>query len=117
VETADDDRLPAGPWMSWHEDGITPPPLSYELARNDHGVQAYCLRRHLAVQFHPEVTPAIVSTWAEGEGHNMALAGVTRTELDAATAASAQVAAVQALRLFDGFAARAGLPAPLAAAG
>jgi GMP synthase-like glutamine amidotransferase len=112
VETADGDRLPSGPWMSWHEDGITPPPLAYELARNDHGVQAYCLRRHLAVQFHPEVTPAIVSGWADGEGHAMALAGLTRAELDAATAASAQAAAAQAMKLFDGFAARAGLPSP-----
>ena len=28
----DADRVPAGPWMAWHEDGFTLPPLAYELA-------------------------------------------------------------------------------------
>ena len=57
----DADRVPSGPWLAWHEDGFTLPPLAYELARNAFGVQAFCHCRHLAVQFHPEVTPAIVA--------------------------------------------------------
>ena len=64
VETRDADRLPAGPWMAWHEDGFTLPPLAYELASNAFGVQSFCHCRHLAVQFHPEVTAAIVADWA-----------------------------------------------------
>ena len=28
---------------------MTPPPLSYEMAWNQDGTQAFCLRRHLAV--------------------------------------------------------------------
>ena len=63
---SDADRLPEGPWMAWHEDGFTLPPLAYELARNAFGVQAFCHCRHLAVQFHPEVTAAIVADWARG---------------------------------------------------
>ena len=32
VETADAEHVPAGPWMAWHEDRFTLPPLAYELA-------------------------------------------------------------------------------------
>ena len=62
VETRDPDRLPAGPWTAWHEDGFTLPPLAYELASNAFGVQAFCHCRDLALEFHPEVTPAIAPT-------------------------------------------------------
>jgi GMP synthase-like glutamine amidotransferase len=58
VETADPHRVPAGPWPTWHEDGFELPPLAYELARNARGVQAFCHRHHLAVQFHPEAAAA-----------------------------------------------------------
>ena len=68
--------------MAWHEDGFTLPPLAYELARNAFGVQAFCHCRHLAVQFHPEVTPAIVEGWASSDHEDMRRAGVTRTTLD-----------------------------------
>jgi GMP synthase-like glutamine amidotransferase len=109
VETADADHVPAGPWLAWHEDGMTLPPLAYELARNDFGVQAFCHCRHLAVQFHPEVTPAIVAAWAEQDHGDLARAGITRAQLDAATAQHGADAARAAETLFDGFAARAGL--------
>ncbi|WP_051324512.1 type 1 glutamine amidotransferase [Candidatus Solirubrobacter pratensis] len=95
VDTLDPERVPAGPWIAWHQDGFELPPLAYELARNAFGVQAFCHRRHLAVQFHPEATPAIVAGWdRDGRG----LGG-----------AAASAAAAAARRLFDGFAARAGL--------
>ena len=78
VETRDPDRLPAGPWMAWHEDGFTLPPLAYELASNAFGVQAFCHCRHLAVQFHPEVTPAIVADWARNDHGDLERAGTPR---------------------------------------
>jgi GMP synthase-like glutamine amidotransferase len=111
VETADAEHLPAGPWLAWHEDGFTLPPLAYELAANAFGVQAFCLCRHLAVQFHPEVTPAIVRDWIADDHGHLDRAGTTRAALDAATAEHAAAAAGAAERLFDGFAARAGLVA------
>jgi GMP synthase-like glutamine amidotransferase len=55
VDTADPERVPSGPWPTRHEDAFDLPPLAYELARTDAGVQAFCHRHHLAVQFHPEV--------------------------------------------------------------
>jgi GMP synthase-like glutamine amidotransferase len=74
IETLDPHRVPAGPWPTWHRDGFELPPLAYALARNAYGVQAFCHRHHLAVQFHPEAA-----------------------------------AVADARRVFDGFAARAGL--------
>ena len=59
METADAARVPRGPWLRWQEHAITPPPFAYELAWNDEGTQAFCLRRHLGVQFHPEATARI----------------------------------------------------------
>jgi GMP synthase-like glutamine amidotransferase len=111
VTSHDTDRIPEGPWMAWHEDGFTLPPLAYELARNAYGVQAFCHCRHLAVQFHPEVTPAIVDDWARSDHEDMRRAGVTGADLDPEP--YAERAAQSAEILFDGFAARAGL-APVA---
>jgi GMP synthase-like glutamine amidotransferase len=111
VETNDAEHVPSGPWLAWHEDGFTLPPLAYELARNAFGVQAFCHCRHLAVQFHPEVTPAIVDAWAVNDHGDLERAGITREELDAQTARHAGPAARAASALFDGFAARAGLVA------
>ncbi len=64
VESADPARVPQGPWLTCQEQAMTPPPLSYELAWNRDGTQAFCLRRHLAVQFHPEATAQLVVAWA-----------------------------------------------------
>jgi GMP synthase-like glutamine amidotransferase len=111
VDTVDEDRLPRGPWLAWHEDGLTLPPLAYELASNAFGVQAFCHCRHLAVQFHPEVTPRTVRDWAADDHGDLERAGITREALDAATAQHAAAAARAAETLFDGFAARAGLVA------
>ncbi len=111
VETVDDDHVPTGPWLAWHEDGFTLPPLAYELASNAFGVQAFCHCRHLAVQFHPEVTPEIVAAWADDDHGDLERGGITPEELDAATARHGDAAARAAAILFDGFAARAGLVA------
>jgi GMP synthase-like glutamine amidotransferase len=109
VSSNDADRIPAGPWMAWHEDGFTLPPLAYELASNDFGVQAFCHCRHLGVQFHPEVTAAIVCDWSRTDHEDMERAGVTAEDLDPTP--HAEAAAHAAEILFDGFAARAGLVA------
>jgi GMP synthase-like glutamine amidotransferase len=109
IATADAERVPAGPWLAWHEDGLRPPPLAYELASNAAGTQAFCLRRHLAVQFHPEVTPDIVAGWASFPNSRLAETGQTAEELVAASARESEASAERAQRLFDGFAARAGI--------
>ena len=80
--------------------------------RNAFGVQAFCHCRHLAVQFHPEVTPAIVRGWADDDHGDLERAGTHASRSwtpprDRHAAAAARAAET----LFDGFAARAGLVA------
>jgi GMP synthase-like glutamine amidotransferase len=111
VETDDAERVAPGPWLAWHEDGLRPPPAAEVLARNALGTQAFALGRHLAVQFHPEVTPDIVAGWAAQPFSLLAETGQTPEELVAASRVQADGAAERAARLFDGFAARAGLAA------
>jgi GMP synthase-like glutamine amidotransferase len=111
VESADPALVAGGPWLAWHEDAIELPPLAYELARNAFGVQAFCHCRHLAVQFHPEVTAQIAVGWARGGSAGLRRAGVDAAGLEEASAGQAPRAAAAAARLFDGFAARAGLAA------
>ena len=110
VETRDPDRLPAGPWMAWHEDGFTLPPLAYELPSNAFGVQAFCHCRHLAVQFHPEVTPAIVADWARRPRRPRARRA-SRARRSSRRRPHAAARRAPPTILFDGFAARAGLAA------
>jgi GMP synthase-like glutamine amidotransferase len=111
VASADDALVAGGPWMAWHEDALELPPLAYELARNPFGVQAFCHCRHLAVQFHPEVTPEILTRWAREGSDDLRRWDVDRSQLVVAAAEHAPRAAEAAERLFDGFAARAGLAA------
>jgi GMP synthase-like glutamine amidotransferase len=96
VESADEERIPPGPWVAWHEDGFELPPGALELARNEYGVQAFSLRGHLAVQFHPEATPEIAADW-------------DRERRYAFTPDPGPAAAAAADRLFDAFASAAAL--------
>jgi GMP synthase (glutamine-hydrolysing) len=52
-----------GPWLAWQEHVISLPPKAHLLAHSPLGPQAYSVRRHLGVQFHPEVTPKILCDW------------------------------------------------------
>jgi GMP synthase-like glutamine amidotransferase len=65
VETGDPERVPGGPWFSWHGDRCLLPSDDgvRELARNGVATQAFEVGASFAVQFHPEVTPDIVRTW------------------------------------------------------
>jgi GMP synthase-like glutamine amidotransferase len=110
VSSNDLERIPPGALIAWHEDGLTPPPLAYPLATNAFGTQAFCLRRHLGVQFHPEATPAIMEGWATLPRSRLGETGQTLEGLRAASEEHALAAALRAEQLFDGFAARAGLP-------
>jgi GMP synthase-like glutamine amidotransferase len=68
VDPADQDLIPSGPWLEFHQDRCLPPPAATVLARNDAGVQAFRLGRHLAVQFHPEVDGAQLKRWLDAGG-------------------------------------------------
>ena len=62
------DIVGPGPWFQFHYDRWTVPPGADEFARNALASQAFILRRNLAVQFHPEMTPYTLTLWMENGG-------------------------------------------------
>lgn len=91
-----------GPWFQWHGDRITVPPEATVLATSPRAVQAFGLGRTLAVQFHPEVTEAMVQRWASGGGAaELERLGVDRHALLTATAQLAPARRQAAGRIVD----------------
>ena len=102
VDTADPDLIPAGPWLEFHHDRCLPPAHATVLARNDLGVQAYRLGRHLAVQFHPEVDGGQFRLWLNAGGRaEIEAAGLDPGRLLAQTIAEEPEAAARAGRLVE----------------
>jgi GMP synthase-like glutamine amidotransferase len=67
VESVSDIILP-GPWFQFHHDEFTLPVGGVELASNESGLQAFTLGRALAVQFHPEMTTDLLTSWCQAGG-------------------------------------------------
>jgi GMP synthase-like glutamine amidotransferase len=100
IESLDPELIEAGPWMEFHADQCLPPSGARLLARNEVGVQAFSLRRNLAVQFHPEVNGAQLARWLEdGGGAEAERAGLNPDKLIAETLAEEPGAAERADRL------------------
>ncbi len=102
--------VPPGPWFQFHYDRWTVPPGALEIARTPLASQAFHLDRSLAVQFHPEVTTAVLSEWCRDEvlavrGTRAAIAadGQDFDELVAQVAAEEQASILRAHRLIDAF--------------
>jgi GMP synthase-like glutamine amidotransferase len=91
-----------GRWFTWHEDVFDLPPGATELARAGSGVQAFAAGPSVGLQFHPEVTPAIVDDWLDGAPAAVADPGPLRAE----TAETVAVARERAFALMDRIAAR-----------
>lgn len=64
VNTSDPNLISPGPWFAWHEDAFSLPQNARLLAWNEFGVQAFAHGRHLGLQFHPELTPEMLTGWA-----------------------------------------------------
>jgi GMP synthase-like glutamine amidotransferase len=76
IDSYDPDLVPVGPWLQFHGDTCLPSPQAKILARNETGVQAFAIGRHLAVQFHPEVDGAQLRRWLDaGAGERVRQAG------------------------------------------
>jgi GMP synthase-like glutamine amidotransferase len=96
--------LPDGPWMQWHYDRFEPPADADVIARDEVGVQAFTVRRHLGVQFHPEVTHDHIRGWVElGGGDELERIGVDASALLAETAAIEPDVTARTNRLVDWF--------------
>src|SRR5215469_9552394 len=68
IDSADPELIPPGPWLEFHHDRCQPPAGATVFARNDLGVQAFRLGRHLGVQFHPEVDGDQFGLWLDAGG-------------------------------------------------
>jgi GMP synthase-like glutamine amidotransferase len=99
VHSADPELIPPGPWLEFHSDTCLPPPAATILARNDTGVQAFGIGRHLAVQFHPEVDGPQLKRWLDQPGHDAATLGIDPGQFLADTIREEPAARDRAARL------------------
>lgn len=76
IDTDVPDRISSGPWFEWHFDRFEPPPGSTVLARTADATQAFRLRRHLGLQFHPELDGDLLDLWLADDGDQLHAAGI-----------------------------------------
>lgn len=82
IDSHDEALLAGGPWLQWHGDHFTAPDDATVLATTDRGVQAFTLRANLGLQFHPEATLEILTTWLDWGGEAVAIeSGTSRKKL------------------------------------
>jgi len=102
IDTDEPALVPAGPWFQWHYDEFSIPPGAVEIARSAGSPQAFRIGRCLAVQFHPELTPAGLAQWLANGGEKKAQAvGVDPQTLRTATGATEPQARARAAALID----------------
>jgi GMP synthase-like glutamine amidotransferase len=109
IQTDDPSLVPEGPWLLWHDEAVVPPPGAVVVARTDVAVQAYSQRHHVGLQFHPEVTPVLISSWIHDALQRGEVTPEQRRALWDNVDGLAAVSTRNAARLFDGFLRRAGL--------
>lgn len=93
--------LPEGPWFQWHFDTFTPPAGARVLAENGVGPQAFEIGASLGLQFHPEVTPAIIDRWIRDYRHELDEHGVAPEALLEETRRRADSTRAATWRLLD----------------
>jgi GMP synthase-like glutamine amidotransferase len=81
------------------------PPGARELARTAVCPHAFALGRSVGLQFHPEVTPAIVEGWVRGGSATLAAHGVDGEAILERTRREAGADRQRAFALFDAIAA------------
>jgi GMP synthase-like glutamine amidotransferase len=106
VESLDPATVPPGRYLQWHQDPFTVPPGAQLLARSPVSPQAFRHGRHLGVQFHPEVTPAIALDWAASYPESARAAGTTVAAIREGGDQHAAGARRRAHALFDAFLSR-----------
>jgi GMP synthase-like glutamine amidotransferase len=105
LESLDGGAVPPGPWFSWHEDTFTVPPGAVELARSPVCPHAFRVGASVGLQFHPEVTPAIVEGWVRDGRATLAKNRIDGDAMSAITRDDAPAHRARAFALFDAIAA------------
>jgi GMP synthase-like glutamine amidotransferase len=90
-----------GTWFAWHFDTFSAPPGARELGRNAAALQGFALGPHVGLQFHPEVTPAIVDDWIAAGGRELDSQRLDAAAIRERTAREADRARAAAFELFD----------------
>ena len=105
VESDRHELIPPGPWFEWHFDRWTVPPGATEIARTPVASQAFAIGRAVALQFHPELDPALLELWLEDdlEAEEAAMVGRSHDELRSATGELRDDAARRIRQLVRGF--------------
>lgn len=96
----------AGRWFAWHEDVIALPPGVDARARTPQAQQAFVLGRSTGIQFHPEVTPAIVEDWLRTGRGDVDTHGIDAGAVLRETRERAAEVRDRTFALLDGIAAR-----------
>jgi GMP synthase-like glutamine amidotransferase len=109
IRSDDPSLVPEGPWLLWHEEAVVPPPGAIVVARTDVAIQAFVLGPHIGVQFHPEVTAALIASWIDEAQERGDVTSEQRRALCDDVERRATASATNAVRLFDGFLRQAGL--------
>ena len=104
IVTDEPGLVEAGPWFQWHHDRWEAPEGARTLARSPLADQAFVLGRSLAVQFHPELTPSMLTGWLDNGGSGYLRAhGLDGDALLDQTGREAAGAEQRAHRLVDRF--------------
>ena len=100
LDWREEQLIPAGPWLRWHEDVFTVPPRAREIAAARGVPMGFASGRSVALQFHPEADAPIARGWIASRNAR----GEQAPELAAvqhALEADAEGARSRALELFD----------------
>ncbi len=105
LEPLDGAAIAPGPWFAWHNDTFTLPPGATPLARSASYPHAFRVGRSIGLQFHPEVTPAIVEGWIRDGRDTLSRERIDGDAIRARTRAGEADHRVRSFALFDRIAA------------
>jgi len=101
LESDDRELISPGPWLRWHEDVLTAPPGSREVARSGEVPLAFVHGASVGLQFHPEVDAALAHAWMDDSRRKLDERAVDQQALRHQVALAAPGAPARAWELFD----------------
>ena len=103
IESDQPEIVSPGPWFEWHYDRFSIPDGSVEVARSEVSSQVFRCGKSVGTQFHPEITPEIVASWAVVGHEELAKLDIDPEPLIAETVDRQAEARQRADRLVDWF--------------